>query len=215
MKKYVAEIIGTFSMIFCGTGAIVINQETNGSITHLGISIVFGLIVMSMIYALGTISGAHFNPAVTIAFAVAKKFKNKDVIPYITSQLFGALLASTTLHFLFPKNEFLGATLPIGLDLQAFVLEFVITFILMLVILNVAHGSKEQGMFAGIAIGSTVALLALFAGPICGASMNPARSIAPALLSNHLEHLWVYIIAPILGAISSVILWKYLNKEQL
>ncbi len=215
MRNYGSEIMGTFAMVFCGTGSIVINQETNGSITHVGVSLVFGLIVMSMIYALGAISGAHFNPAVTIAFAVAKKFDLKEVTPYIISQLLGALLASATLRFLFPKNQFLGATIPIGLDAQAFVLEFIITLILMLVILNVAHGSKEQGMFAGIAIGSTVGLLALFAGPICGASMNPARSIGPAIVSNHFDHLWVYLIAPILGAVSSVIIWKYLNKKQL
>lgn len=213
MRKYISEIIGTFAMIFCGTGAIVINQETNGSISHLGVSIVFGLIVMSMIYALGSISGAHFNPAVTIAFTVAKKFEIREMLPYIVSQLIGAILASTTLRLLFPKNVFLGATMPLNNDFQAFILEFIITFILMLVILNVAHGSKEQGMFAGIAIGSTVALLALFAGPICGASMNPARSIAPALVSNHFEHLWLYIIAPILGAISSVFVWKYIYQH--
>ncbi|WP_310556968.1 MIP family channel protein [Flavobacterium sp.] len=214
MRNYIAEFIGTFAMIFCGTGAIIVNQEANGAITHLGISIIFGLIVMSMIYALGNISGAHFNPAVTIAFTVAKKFQAKQVLPYIISQLLGAVLASATLYFLFPKNEMLGATLPTGTELQAFVLEFIITFILMFVILCVAHGSKEQGMFAGIAIGSAVLLLALFAGPICGASMNPARSFAPALISNHLEHIWVYIVAPIFGAISSVFIWKYINENE-
>ncbi len=215
MKKYISEVIGTFSMLFCGTGAIVINQETNGSITHLGIAITFGLIVMAMIHSLGSISGAHFNPAVTIAFAVAKKFEVKEVLPYIISQLIGAVLASVTLRLLFPKNIHLGATMPSNTNFQAFILEFIITFILMFVILNVAHGSKEQGLFAGISIGATVLLLALFAGPICGASMNPARSFAPALISNHLEHLWLYIIAPILGAISSVFVWKYINNNQL
>lgn len=210
MRKYIAEIIGTFAMIFCGTGSIIINQETNGSITHLGIAITFGLIVMTMIHSLGSISGAHFNPAVTIAFAVAKKFKINQVIPYIISQLIGAVLASITLRLLFPKNVFLGATIPLNSDFQSFVLEYIITFILMFVIVNVAHGSKEQGLFAGISIGATVLLLALFAGPICGASMNPVRSLAPALVSNHLEHLWLYLIAPILGASSSVLVWNYL-----
>jgi aquaporin NIP len=214
MQKYVSEIIGTFAMLFCGTGAIIINLETNGSITHLGIAITFGLVVMAMINSLGSISGAHFNPAVTIAFAVAKKFEVKEVLPYIISQLIGALLASATLRLLFPKNVFLGATMPLNNDFQAFILEFIITFILMFVIINVAHGSKEQGLFAGISIGATVLLLALFAGPICGASMNPFRSLAPALVSNHLEHLWLYLIAPILGASSSVLVWNYLVKNK-
>ena len=213
MKKYISELTGTFALIFCGTGAIIINQETNGSITHLGIAITFGLVVMAMIHSLGSISGAHFNPAVTIAFAVAKKFEIKEVLPYIISQLIGALLASAILCMLFPKNVFLGATMPLNNDFQAFVLEFIITFILMFVIINVAHGSKEQGLFAGISIGATVLLLALFAGPICGASMNPVRSLAPALVSNHLEHVWLYLVAPILGASTSVLLWKYLIND--
>ncbi|WP_207759819.1 MIP/aquaporin family protein [Flavobacterium cyanobacteriorum] len=213
MRRYISEIIGTFAIVFCGTGAIIINQETGGTITHVGVAFTFGLIVMSMIYALGNISGAHFNPAVTIAFAVAKKFDTKDVLPYIISQIFGAVLASFTLHSLFPANEFLGSTLPTGSNFQSFVLEFILTFLLMMVILNVAHGSKEQGMFAGSAIGSVVTLEAMFAGPICGASMNPVRSLAPALVSTHLEHLWLYLLAPTLGAITSVIIWKYINQK--
>jgi aquaporin NIP len=214
MQKYISEIIGTFAMLFCGTGAIIINQETNGSITHLGVAITFGLVVMVMIHSLGSISGAHFNPAVTIAFTVAKKFEVKEVLPYIFSQLIGALLASATLRLLFPENIFLGATIPLNNDFQAFVLEFIITFILMFVIVSVAHGSKEQGLFAGISIGATILLLALFAGPVSGASMNPVRSLAPALISNHFEHLWLYIIAPILGASSSVLVWNYLTKSK-
>lgn len=214
MRKYIAEVIGTFAIVFCGTGAIVINQETNGTITHVGIAITFGLIVMAMIYALGTISGAHFNPAVTLAFTVAKKFDIKQVIPYLVSQFLGGIIASATLLALFPSNEFLGATIPSGSDLQSFVLEFILTFLLMLVILNVAYGSKEQGMFAGLAIGSVVALEAMFAGPICGASMNPARSLGPAFVSFHIEHLWIYLVAPTLGAIFSVLIWNYINQKQ-
>lgn len=213
MKKYVAEILGTFAMVFCGTGAIIINQQTNGAITHVGVAITFGLIVMAMIYALGNISGAHLNPAVTIAFTLAKKFEVKQVVPYIISQLVGALLASLVLKFLFPTNEFLGATLPSGTALQSFILEFLLTFFLMLVIINVATGSKEQGMFAGLAIGSTVLLEAMFAGPICGASMNPARSLAPAIVSGHTEHLWVYLSATILGAALAIPTWKFLNQK--
>jgi aquaporin Z len=213
MKRYVAEILGTFAMVFCGTGAIIINQQTNGEITHVGVAITFGLIVMAMIYALGNISGAHLNPAVTIAFTLAKKFEVKQVAPYIISQLVGALFASLVLKYLFPTNEFLGATLPSGTALQSFILEFLLTFFLMLVIINVATGSKEQGMFAGLAIGSTVLLEAMFAGPICGASMNPARSLAPAIVSGHTEHLWVYISATILGAALAIPTWKFLNQK--
>lgn len=213
MKKYVAEILGTFALVFCGTGAIIINQESAGAITHPGIAFTFGLIVMVMIYALGPVSGAHLNPAVTIAFAVAKRFEVKQIIPYIISQAAGAFLASFTLHFLFPGNETLGATIPSGSDSQSFILEAILTFFLMLVIIQVATGSKEQGMFAGLAIGSTVLLEAMFAGPICGASMNPIRSLAPALISGHKEHLWIYLTAPILGAILAVVVWRFIKND--
>jgi aquaporin Z len=211
MKRYVAEAIGTFGIVFCGTGAIIINQETNGTVSHVGIAITFGLIVMAMIYALGNISGAHLNPAVSIAFTIAKRFPAKLLLPYIISQLIGALTASILLKLLFPINEFLGSTLPQGSAMQSFILEFILTFFLMLVIINVATGSKEQGMFAGLAIGSTVLLEAMFAGPVCGASMNPARSLAPAVISGHTEYLWIYLTATILGAVAAVPLWKYLT----
>jgi aquaporin NIP len=213
MNKYAAELLGTFALVFCGTGAIVINQTANGVITHVGIAITFGLIVMAMIYALGDISGAHMNPAVTIAFTIAKRFPVKQVIPYVLSQLGGALLASLTLHYLFPANETLGATLPAGSEMQSFILEFLLSFFLMLVIINVATGSKEQGMFAGLAIGSTVLLEAMFAGPICGASMNPARSISPAIVSGHTAHLWIYIVAPIAGAAFAIPVFKILHYK--
>jgi len=207
VKKYVAEVLGTFALVFCGTGAIVINQQTAGVVTHPGIAFTFGLIVMVMIYALGPVSGAHLNPAVTIAFAASKRFPLKEVLPYILSQITGAFLASLILHYLFPSNDLLGTTLPAGSEMQSFILELLLTFFLMLVIIQVATGSKEQGMFAGLAIGSTVLLEAMFAGPICGASMNPARSLAPALVSGHLEHLWIYLTAPVIGAILSVSTW--------
>ncbi len=212
--KYIAELLGTFALVFCGTGAIIINQQTKGEVSHVGIAITFGLIVMAMIYSLGNISGAHLNPAVTIAFTLAKRFKVKQVLPYIVSQLSGAFLASFVLHYLFPANDTLGTTLPSGSEMQSFILEFILTFFLMLVIINVATGSKEQGMFAGLAIGSTVLLEAMFAGPVCGASMNPARSIAPAFVSGHIEHLWIYIIATVLGAASAIPVWKFLNYKQ-
>ena len=213
MRNYIAELIGTFALVFCGTGAVVIDQQFGGAVTHVGIAITFGLIVMSMIYSLGNISGAHLNPAVSIAFTIAGRFSVKYLPGYIISQLAGAVLASLTLKLMFPANIFLGATLPAGPELQSLLLEFILTFFLMLVIINVATGSKEQGMFAGLAIGSVVTLEAIFAGPVCGASMNPARSIAPALVSGHLEHLWIYIVAPVAGAASAIPVWKYLTAN--
>jgi aquaporin NIP len=213
MRQYTAEALGTFALVFFGTGAIIINQETGGVITHLGIAATFGLIVMVMIYALGPVSGAHFNPAVTIAFTIAKKFPARKIFPFVLSQAIGAFLASLTLRLLFPSNELLGSTLPAGTVMQSFVLEGILTFFLMLVIIQVATGSKEQGMFAGLAIGSTVLLEAIFAGPICGASMNPIRSFIPAVVSGHLEHVWIYLVAPVLGASAAVFAWKLLKSE--
>lgn len=212
-EKWLAELIATFALVFCGTGAIVIDQQSDGAVTHVGVAITFGLIVMAIIYSLGDISGAHMNPAVTIAFTIAKIFPLKQVLPHIISQLTGAFLASAVIRFLFPSNDLLGATLPVGTEMQSFILEFILTFFLMLVIINVATGSKEQGMFAGLAIGSTVLLEAMFAGPICGASMNPARSITPAIVSGHIEHLWIYIVAPIAGAAFAIPVFKILHNK--
>jgi aquaporin NIP len=213
MKKYIAELIGTFALVFCGTGAIIINQQSGGAITHMGIAITFGLVVTAMIYTIGDISGAHLNPAVTIAFWVAKEFPAKEIIPYIGSQLTGAFLASGVLKILFPTNDVLGTTLPAGSDMQSFILELIMTFILMFVILNVAKGSKEQGMFAGLAIGFTVLMEAMFGGPISGTSLNPARSLAPAIVSGHVEHVWIYLSAPVIGAVISVFVWKFLKPK--
>ncbi len=208
MKKYYAEMIGTFALVFCGTGAIIINNESHGAITNLGIAISFGLIVMVMIYAFGSVSGAHLNPAVTLAFASAGLSSKKEILPYIAAQLIGALIASSTLHFLFPHDLTLGTTQPSGAAWQSFVLEFALTFILMLVILLTSQGIKEVRKFVGLIVGAVVLLEALFAGPICGASMNPARSIAPAVVSMNLEHLWIYILAPIAGAFAAALLWN-------
>ena len=214
MKIYVAEIIGTFILVFCGTGAIIINNISGGAISHVGIAITFGLVVMAMIYTIGSISGAHLNPAVTIAFWFAKEFPSKEVFPYLLSQSIGGFLASFTLLFLFPNSSTYGETLPLGSSMQSFVLELILTFILMFVILHVAKGSKEQGIVAGVVIGSVVLLEAMFAGPICGASMNPIRSLAPAIVSGHLQHVWVYLLAPTLGAIIAVFFWKFLKTAQ-
>jgi len=179
----------------------------------LGIATTWGLIVAAMIYTVGDISGAHLNPAVTISFWIIKLFPTKEILPYIISQWMGAFLASCTLHYLFPNNSMLGATIPSGNFIQSFILELILTFILMLTIIHVSKGSKEQGMFAGMAIGSVVLLEAIFAGPICGASMNPIRSLAPAIVSGHLEHLWIYLSAPFIGAIAAVYCWKFLKSK--
>ncbi len=205
-----AEFIGTFALVFAGTGAIVINAAT-GAITHVGIALTFGLIVLAMIYTFGDVSGAHLNPAVTIAFATARRFAWRMVPGYLIAQTAGALAASGLLRLLFPADAKLGATLPTGSALQSFVLECVLTALLMLVVLNVSTGAKEKGITAGIVVGSVIALEAMFAGPICGASMNPARSLAPALISGHREHLWVYLVAPTLGALLAVPAYRLLR----
>lgn len=213
MKKYIAEFIGTFSMIFCGTGAMTINEVTGGDVTHVGIGITWGLIVMAMICAFGDISGAHFNPAVSIAFAYAKKFAWKEVPKYIIAQVLGAFAASFVLLFLFPDSELLGSTIPKVDVWRAFVLELLLTFFLMVVIINVSTGSKEVGMMAGLAIGSVVLLEALFAGPITNASMNPARSLGPNIVSGNVQDLWLYMAAPVLGALLAVVSCKLVKDD--
>ncbi len=203
-KQRLAEFLGTFILVFAGTGAIVINAASHGAIGHAGIALTFGLVVMAMIHTFGDVSGAHLNPAVTIAFAVARRFAWRDVPGYIGAQIGGALAASILLNGLYPFDATLGATLPVGTDTQSFVLELVLTAILMLSILSVSTGAKEKGITAGITIGGVIALEAMFAGPACGASMNPARSLAPALISGHMEHLWIYLVAPVVGALLAV-----------
>ncbi len=200
MRKLAAEALGTFALVFAGTGAIVINDVTGGVVSHVGVALTFGLIVLAMIYAVGEVSGAHLNPAVTLGFFAAGRFSGRSILPYVASQCIGAFLASLCLRLLFPDHGTLGATLPRDDALQSFVLEGVLTALLMFVILSVSTGAKEKGITAGIAVGSVIGLEALFAGPISGASMNPVRSLAPAVVSLHFESLWVYVTAPTLGA---------------
>lgn len=205
MKKLAAEFIGTFALVFAGTGAIVIDQVSGGGVTHVGVALTFGLIVLAMIYTVGDISGAHINPAVTIGFWFSRRFPGRTVLAYLAAQCLGALAASLILRLLFPDNPSLGATFPAGSDLQSLFLELILTAILMFVILGVSTGAQEKGITAGIVVGSVITLEAMFAGPICGASMNPARSIAPALISGNLQHLWIYLVAPVCGSVIGVI----------
>jgi aquaporin Z len=205
LNKLAAELLGTFALVFAGCGAIVANNVSGGAVTHVGISLVFGLVVMALAYSLGEISGAHLNPAVTIGFAAARRFSWWQVLPYVLTQCAGALAAAALLRLLYPTAHSVGHTLPAGEAWQSFVLEIVLTWLLMFVILRVSTGAKEKGIMAGAAVGATVALDALFGGPISGASMNPARSLGPALVVGDVDELWIYIAAPLIGALLAVL----------
>jgi aquaporin NIP len=210
-KKLISEFIGTYFLVFAGTGAVVINELTK-SLTHVGIALTFGLVVMAMIYTFGHISGAHFNPAVTLGFLTTGDIRLREAVLYIITQVLAAIASSVSLLLMFGNVANLGATLPRFSWQQSFVLEFILTFVLMIVILGSAVHGKANKPFAGVAIGATVGLEAMFGGPISGASMNPARSIGPALVSGTLEHLWIYIVATILGAIVAAIVYKILHE---
>lgn len=214
LRKYLAEGIGTYLLVFCGTGTIAINNLFGGAIGHTGIALTFGLIVMAMVYSIGALSGAHINPAVSIGFWISGRFSGKDVIPYITAQTVGGILASLSLYLIL-KPPSLGTTVPTSMisDTQAFGMEVILTFVLMFVIINVATGSKEMGTIAGIAIGGVVALDALFAGHLTGASMNPARSLGPAVVSGSFQSLWIYLTAPILGSALAIGAWKLIKND--
>jgi aquaporin NIP len=213
MKRYFSEFVGTYILVFCATSASVTNTLSGGSLGLVGIAITSGLVVLAMIYTLGEISGAHMNPAITIAFGIAKRMSPKDILPYILSQTSGALLASITIKYLFPLSTTLGATRPSGSESQSFFLEIILAFILMLVILQVSKGSKEKGITAGIAIASVVSFEVLFAGPISGGSMNPVRSLAPALITGNLHSIWIYLLAPPLGACLAVFASKLIQPD--
>jgi aquaporin Z len=213
-RLLLAECLATFMLVFAGTGAIIINDVYGGVITHIGIAAVFGLVVLTIIYTYGDISGAHVNPAVTIAFWLAKRFPGRWVTPYVICQCGGALLASLVWSLYFPQHDTLGASLPALDSLPVFVLELLLTWWLMTVILGVSEGAKEKGLVAGIVIGGVVALEAAFAGPVTGASMNPARSLGPALISGNVYTLWIYILAPIAGAALAVFTCRFVKGPQ-
>jgi aquaporin Z len=204
MKKYLAETIATFILIFVGTGSVIVDQVSGGKVTHVGISLTWGLLVMAMIYAVGDTSGAHLNPAVTFGFWLSRRLPARSIAPYVASQLIGALAASLLLRAMFQTSA-LGGTHPSGSAAQSFILEVVLTGILIFVVLSVASGPKEKGLLAGVALGGVIAFEVLFAGPISGASMNPARSLAPAIVGGSLADVWIYLLAPLAGAALGVL----------
>ncbi len=213
-RKLAAEFFGTYCLVFAGTGAIVIDGLSGGAITHLGISLTFGLVVLAMVYSVGDVSGAHLNPAVTLGFCVAGRMSWSNLVPYAASQILGALAASGTVRGLFGNVHALGATNPAGSLAQSFILEIILTAILMFVILNVSQGAREKGITAGIVVGATIALEALIAGPISGASMNPARSLGPALVSGDGRTLWLYLAAPVCGAVVGVFISRCVQARR-
>lgn len=213
LQSYLAEFIGTFMLVFVGTGFIIVDSLSRGRVTHLGISMGFGLAVTFIIYAIGHISGAHINPAVTLAFAVARRFPPADVIPYCLAQVSGAVLASTVLLGLFGNLADLGSNRPSIEIVPSLIIELLIGFVLMFVIVSVATDARAVGEAAAVAIGATVAALVLFAGPASGASLNPARSIGPALVSGNLENLWIYLIGPTAGCVLGALTYQLLRKR--
>lgn len=213
LAPYLAEGIGTFGLVFAGCGAIMIDTLSHGQITHVGVGLVFGLIITVMIYALGHISGAHFNPAVTLGFVLVRHFPIRRLFGYWLAQCSGAILAAGCLRLLLGPVANLGTTVPMGSGgaWQSFGLEALLTFFLMFVIMAMATDTRAVGQAAALAIGSTVGLEALFAGPICGASMNPARSLGPALVSFTWTDQWVYVLAPLVGAALGALVYRLLR----
>jgi aquaporin NIP len=211
-RALAAEAIGTFALVFAGAGAIMVDEKTH-ALGHVGVAFSFGLVIMVMIYAIGHISGAHFNPAVSFAFALSRHFAWPRVAAYWAAQATGALLAAALLRSSLGNVAHVGATLPAGSQGQSFLWEVVLTFFLMLVIMAVATDTRAVGEAAAIAIGGTVGLDAMFGGPISGASMNPARSLGPALVSGDLHALWLYLLAPLVGAALGALAYQFLRDE--
>lgn len=212
-REAISEFIGTFILVFAGPGAVMVNSISNASLSHLGVSFVFGAVVAAVIYATRHISEAHINPAVTLAFWTSGFFSRQKVIPYIVAQCLGAIAASGILLLTLGNVANLGATLPLEDNwLQSLIIETILTFILMFVIFGSGLDRRASDDFAGLAIGLTVGLEAAFMGPITGASMNPARSLGPALVGGIWQHHWVYWVAPIVGAQLAVIIYGFLSN---
>lgn len=215
-RAMLAEMIGTFALVLAGTGAVVSNAVSDGALGHVGVSLTFGLVIMVMIYATGHISGAHFNPAVTLAFALVRHFPAERVLPYMAAQFIGAIAGSAAVRFLIASGGNaggLGVTHPVNGALSGAIFEGILTFILMFVIMAVATDVRAVGQAAAIAIGGTIGLEALFAGPITGASMNPARSLGPALVAGDFADLWVYLVGPVAGAALGALVYRALRTR--
>lgn len=213
IKAMLAEMLGTFALVLAGTGAVVSDAASNGAVGHVGVSLTFGLVIMVMIYATGHISGAHFNPAVTLAFALTRHFPARQVLPYWVAQVWGAVMGSLAVRFLIGSAGGLGVTHPSNGAIAAMILEGILTYILMFVIMAVATDTQAVGQAAAIAIGGTIALEALFAGPITGASMNPARSLGPALVAGDFTDLWLYFVGPPVGAVLGALTYQGLRTS--
>ena len=212
LRALVAEVIGTFALVFAGCGAIMVDAKTH-ALGHVGVAITFGLVIMFGIYAVGHISGAHFNPSVTFAFALSRHFPWTRAAGYWGAQLIGAIAAAAVLRGSLGNIANVGATLPSGSQAQSFLWELVLTFFLMFVIMAVATDTNAVGEAAAIAVGGTVLFDAMFGGPISGASMNPARSTGPAVVSGDLHVLWLYIVAPLAGAIVGGLAYQFVRGE--
>ncbi len=211
-RRLAAEAIGTFALVFAGCGAIMVDSKT-GALGHVGVAITFGLVIMAMIYAVGHVSGAHFNPAVTLSFALTRHFPRRHIAPYWLAQIGGALIAAAILRGSLGNIAHVGATYPSGSDHQAFLWEAVLSFFLMFVIMAVATDTRAVGEAAAIAIGGTVGLDAMFGGPITGASMNPARSLGPGIVTGDLTAIWVYLLAPAVGASIAALAYTFIRGE--
>ena len=213
LRRLLAEAIGTFALVFAGCGAIMVDAKTH-QLGHVGVAITFGLVIMVGIYAVGHISGAHFNPAVTFAFALSRHFPWQRAAGYWAAQVTGALAAALVLRGSLGAVAEVGATLPSGSQGQAFLWEAVLSFFLMFVIMAVATDTRAVGEAAAIAVGGTVGLDAMFGGPVTGASMNPARSFGPALVSGDLHAIWLYVAAPVVGTSLAALAYQYIRSEE-